>query len=88
MRSVRENTIGGGSSQLFEMGMLVRKFQWKLEEVQIWAWLGSISNSKRPGEGGGVLPYNIGSTGMCRWRGYDFQAIWSGIGSNNHRKVV
>ena len=39
----------------------------------------------------GVLPY-IGYTGMCRWRrygfetiwsgrGYGFQAIWSGIGS-------
>ena len=29
--------------------------------------------------GGGVLPY-IGYTGMCRWRGYGFQAIWSGNG--------
>ena len=26
--------------------------------------------------GGGVLPY-IGYTGMCRWKGYGFQAIWS-----------
>ena len=24
--------------------------------------------------GGGVLPY-IGYTGMCRWKGYDFQVI-------------
>ena len=29
----------------------------------------------------GVLPY-IGYTGMCHWRGYGFQAIWSGIGSS------
>ena len=29
--------------------------------------------------GGGVLPY-IGYMGMCRWKGYGFQAIWSGIG--------
>ena len=29
--------------------------------------------------GGGVLPY-ICYTGMCRWRGYGFQAIWSGKG--------
>ena len=28
---------------------------------------------------GGVLPY-IGYTGMCHWRGYGFQAIWSGKG--------
>ena len=53
----------------------------------------------RPGRGGGgaVLSY-IGYTGMCRWRGYGFQAIWSGkeygfqaiwsgIGSY-HRKLV
>ena len=35
----------------------------------------------------GVLPY-IGYTGMCRWKGYGFQAIWSGIGSSNHSKLV
>ena len=46
---------------------------------------------------GGVLPY-IGYTGMCRWGGYGFQAIWSGKGygfqtiwpgkgSSNHRKL-
>ena len=31
---------------------------------------------------GGILPY-IGYTGicMCYWKGYGFQAIWSGIGS-------
>ena len=34
-----------------------------------------------------ILPY-IGYTGMCRWKGYGFQAIWSGIGSSNHRKLV
>ena len=35
----------------------------------------------------GVLPY-IGYTSMCRWKGYGFQGIWSGIGSSNHRKLV
>ena len=29
----------------------------------------------------------IGYTGMCHWKGYGFQAIWSGIGSSN-RKLV
>ena len=47
-----------------------------------------IANSLCVGGGGsryvvefpqGVLPY-IGYTGMCRWRGYGFQAIWSGKG--------
>ena len=28
---------------------------------------------------GGGLPY-IGYTGMCRWRRYGFQTIWSGKG--------
>ena len=48
--------------------------------------------------GRGVLPY-ISHTGMCCWReyglqaiwsgkGYGFQAIWSGIGSSNHRKLA
>ena len=36
--------------------------------------------------GGGVLPY-IGYTGIYRWKGYGFQAIYSGIESSNHRKV-
>ena len=27
-----------------------------------------------PGGGGGAVPY-IGYTGMCRWKGYGFQAI-------------
>ena len=36
---------------------------------------------------GWVLPY-IGYTGMCHWQGYGFQAIWSGIGSSNQRKLV
>ena len=26
--------------------------------------------------------------GMCHWKGYGFQAIYSGIGSSNHRKLV
>ena len=38
-------------------------------------------------EGGGILPY-IGYSGMCHWKGYGFQAKWSGIGSSNHRKLV
>ena len=25
---------------------------------------------------------------MCRWKRYGFQAIWSGLGSSNHRKLV
>ena len=37
--------------------------------------------------GGGLLPH-IGYTGMCRWKGYGFQAIYSVIGSSNHRKLV
>ena len=37
--------------------------------------------------GVGVLPY-IGYMGMCSWKGYGFQAIWCGIGSSNHRKLV
>ena len=39
------------------------------------------------GGGGELLPY-IGYTGTCRWEGYGFQAIYSGIGSSNHRKFV
>ena len=37
--------------------------------------------------GGGVLPY-IGYMGMCRKREYGFQAIYSGIVSSNHRRLV
>ena len=37
---------GGGASQCFGAGMLVRKFQLNPKEVQIWAWLRSISNLK------------------------------------------
>ena len=37
-----------------------------------------------PGGGGDILPYTpiyfIGYTGMCHWRRYGFQAIWSGKG--------
>ena len=32
----------------------------------------------------GVLPY-IDYTGMRRWKGYGFQAIYSGIGSSNQK---
>ena len=52
--------------------------------------------SRKHNPGGGVLSY-IGYTGMCRWRGYGFQVIWSGkgygfqaiwsasgVGSSNH----
>ena len=35
----------------------------------------------------GTLLY-IGYTGMWHWKGYGFQAIWSGIGSSNYRKLV
>ena len=45
-----------------------------------------MSEGGRP-RGWGVLPY-IGYTGMCRWKGYGFQAIWFDIGSSNHRKLV
>ena len=41
------------------------------------------TNAKIPG----ILPY-IGYTGICRWKGYGFKAIWSGIGSSNHKKLV
>ena len=37
--------------------------------------------------GGGVLPY-IGYTGMCCWKGCGFQAIYSGIETSNHRKLI
>ena len=37
--------------------------------------------------GRGVLPY-IGYKGMCGWKGYAFQAFYSGIGSSNRRKLV
>ena len=50
------------------------------------------------GRGRGILPY-IGYMGMCCWKGYGFQAIWSdqrygiqaiwpGIGSSNYRNLV
>ena len=31
---------------------------------------------------------SIGFLGMCRWRRYGFYAIWSGIGSSNHKTLV
>ena len=55
-----------------------------------WATLLELSMLVLPralvGEGG-ELP-SIGNTGMCRWKGCGFQAIYSGIGSSNHRKLV
>ena len=48
----------------------------------------SFASPRAPRGGGGVIP-NIGYTGMCHWKGYGFQAIWSdGLGSRNHRKLV
>ena len=41
-----------------------------------------------PVEGGGGGLLSIGYTGMCRWKGYGFQAFYSGIGSSNRRKLV
>ena len=46
--------------------------------------------SKRPGglsPGGGIRPY-IGYSGVCRWKGYGFQAIYSGIRPSNHRTLI
>ena len=51
---------------------------------------GAVRETRARGEGGGgvgLLPY-IGYTDMCGWKEYGFQAIWSGIGSSNHRKLV
>ena len=38
-------------------------------------------------KGRGVLQ-SIGYTGICFWKGYGFQDIYSGIGSSNNRKLV
>ena len=38
-------------------------------------------------KGRGVLQ-SIGYTGICCWKGYGFQDIYSGIGSSNNRKLV
>ena len=40
-----------------------------------------------PGGGGGLLPY-MGHIGICRGEGYDFQAVYSGIGYINQRVCV
>ena len=37
--------------------------------------------------GGMILPY-MGYIGMCRCEGYDFQAVYSGIGYINQRVWV
>ena len=38
--------------------------------------------------GGGRYSQILAITGMCCWKGYGFQAIWSGVGFRNHRKLV
>ena len=49
---------------------------------------GAVRETRARGEGGGgLLPY-IGYTDICGWKEYGFQAIWSGIGSSSHRKLV
>ena len=40
---------------------------------------GAFDYNYLPETWGGILPY-ISYTGMCYWRGYSFQAIWSGKG--------
>ena len=43
----------------------------------------------RGGGGGGALLPDIGYTGMCRWKGCGFKAIYSaGTGSSNHRNMI
>ena len=39
----------------------------------------------KAGGGGDLLPYMAGYIGMCRCEGYDFQAVYSGIGYINQR---
>ena len=55
-------------------------------QVDISWWSNKTQVEHEPW-GVGYSPY-IGYTGMCRWKGYGFQAIWSGIGSSNHRKLI
>ena len=51
-------------------------------------WIPGDFHTRWPTEPWGeVLPY-IGYTGMCHWKGYGFQAIWSGIGSSKHKPFV
>ena len=60
---------------------------WKLEAVSPYLenyWQDILRTYRARGGGGGLLPY-IGYMGMCRGRGYGFQAIWSGKGSSNYR---
>ena len=49
-------------------------------------FLGGVGKGEARGAGmtpgGGVLPY-MGSIGMCRCEGYDFQAVYSRIGYIN-----
>ena len=52
-----------------------------------WGYLTVFIDFLMGGGGRGMLQY-IGYMGVCRWKGYDFQAIYSGIGSSNHIKLV
>ena len=61
-----------------------RKFQFNGYNSIFLAYTNVCSVTSR---GRGVLPY-IGYTGMCHWKGCGFQAIYSRIGSSNHRKLV
>ena len=52
--------------------------------------LGEALVSPRKGGGGGVVPY-MGHIGMFHSEGYDFQAVYSGIGyreSLGSRKLI
>ena len=60
---------------IFQSGILFSKKEWSSESDNYYF------------RGFGYSPC-IGNRGMCRWRGHGFQAIWSGIGSSNHRKLV
>ena len=41
-----------------------------------------VGACQRGASGGGALPY-MGYIGMCRYEGYDFQAVYSRIGYIN-----
>ena len=68
---------GGGSGQLDDLAS-PRKLS---PQIIFFSQKECVS-----GRGEGFrLPY-IDHTGICRWEGYSFQAIYSG--SSNHRKLV
>ena len=65
----------------------------KCSKTKYWNSLYNNLNWVR-NPGGWGTPY-IGYTGMCRWKGYGFQAIYSGIGlviienwSNNNKSFI